>query len=168
MRSLWYALIFQDTLTTDKDIIGEGKLLGSDMAHASDETLQAKVQDMFERYLQKMLSRVITPLDSYTRAPEDFACSWARDLVSKQTIQDLWGSQTCQTATLPVRDVVEDLSSQLGFSYGVAILNDTVSVKVTRQAREELAALETAGAVTPSQDPCHMDKNVSMNGVRTC
>ncbi|CAK9006227.1 unnamed protein product [Durusdinium trenchii] len=138
------------------DIIGEGKLLGSDMAHASDETLQAKVQDMFERYLQKMLSRVITPLDSYTRAPEDFACSWARDLVSKQTIQDLWGSQTCQTATLPVRDVVEDLSSQLGFSHGVAILNDTVSVKVTRQAREELAALETAGAVTPSQDPCNV------------
>ena len=40
---------------------------------------------LFERYLQKMLSRVITPLDTFTKAPEAFSCSWARQLVSRQT-----------------------------------------------------------------------------------
>ena len=31
------------------------------------------------RYLQKMLSRVITPLDSFTRPAADFSCSWAQE-----------------------------------------------------------------------------------------
>ena len=38
--------------------------------------------ELFERYLQKMLSRVITPLDTFTKPPEAFGCSWARQLVS--------------------------------------------------------------------------------------
>ena len=32
------------------EIIGEGKLLGFDLAHASEELLQEKVQDLFERW----------------------------------------------------------------------------------------------------------------------
>ena len=38
-------------------IIGEGKLLNADMAGCSDAVLREKVREMFERYLQKMLSR---------------------------------------------------------------------------------------------------------------
>ena len=32
------------------EIIGEGKLLGADLAHASEDVLQQKVQDLFERW----------------------------------------------------------------------------------------------------------------------
>jgi hypothetical protein len=32
------------------EIIGEGKLLGTDLAFASEEVLQEKVQDLFERW----------------------------------------------------------------------------------------------------------------------
>ena len=37
------------------EIIGEGKLLGSDLAHASEEVLQEKVQDLFERWERRGL-----------------------------------------------------------------------------------------------------------------
>lgn len=37
------------------EIIGEGKLLGADMAHASEEVLQEKVQDLFERWERRGL-----------------------------------------------------------------------------------------------------------------
>lgn len=59
------------------EIIGEGKLLSSDMEDASDEELTKKLQELFSRYLQKILARVVTPLDSFTRPPEEFRCSWA-------------------------------------------------------------------------------------------
>ena len=36
------------------------------------------------RYLQKMLSRVITPLDSFTCPAGEFSCSWARQLITEE------------------------------------------------------------------------------------
>ena len=222
------------------EIIGEGKLLGTDLAFASEEVLQEKVQDLFERwerpghswtvffwgefadnladisswgmlggefadgsslqlsvkfhddcaklvqicftiigvlgmlangsttcfsscgwskhirklhwhgscfvrrYLQKMLSRVITPLDSFTRPAADFSCSWAQELVSHEVIQDLWGSGSRHFESL---SDLSDLS-------GVAILDHTVTAELISRARLELAQLELAGEVTASKDPC--------------
>ena len=87
-----------------------------------------------------MLSRVITPLDSFTRPATDFSCSWAQELVSHEVIQDLWGSGKH----------FEDLSDLSG----VAILDHTVTAELISRARLELAQLELAGEVTASKDPC--------------
>ena len=34
---------------------------------------------------------MITPLDSYTRPPAEFASDWAREHISRQAVLDLWG-----------------------------------------------------------------------------
>lgn len=91
-----------------------------------------------------MLSRVITPLDSFTRPAADFSCSWAQELVSHEVIQDLWGSGSRHFESL---SDLSDLS-------GVAILDHTVTAELISRARLELAQLELAGEVTASKDPC--------------
>ena len=106
----------------------------------------------FGRYLQKMLSRVITPLESFTRAPCDFLHSWARDLVSQQLIQDLWGSPSRRRLDL------EDLS-------GVAILDHPAPAELIGCARRELQELELLGEVTESKDPCALHGFVRRGGV---
>jgi hypothetical protein len=94
-----------------------------------------------------MLSRVITPLDSFTRPAADFSCSWAQELVSHEVIQDLWGSGSRHFESLSDLSDLSDLS-------GVAILDHTVTAELISRARLELAQLELAGEVTASKDPC--------------
>jgi len=118
------------------------------MAEASDEVLQKKVQDLFERYLQKMLSRVITPLESFTRPPGDFSCTWAQDLISAEVIRSLWGSSTRLDASSGNLEHFE--------MKGVAIVDNTVEMDVIRKARDELKELEEMGQVTASKDPCNV------------
>ena len=103
-------------------------------------------QDLFERYLQKMLSRVITPLESFTRAPGDFSCTWAQDFISVEIIRSLWGSSTRLDTSSGNLERFE--------MKGVAIVDNTVEMDVIRKAREELKELEEMGQVTPSKDPC--------------
>ena len=90
-----------------------------------------------------MLSRVITPLDSFTKPAADFSCSWAQDLVSQKVIKNLWGSQDEHLEALKNLDLS-----------GVAILDHTVGAELISRARSELAQLELAGEVTASKDPC--------------
>eukprot|EP00439_Symbiodinium_sp_Y106_P076076 s270_g15.t1 len=131
-----------------ESIVGEGKLLPSEEAHgASDEQLKSKLLELFERYLQKMLSRVITPLDTFTKPPEAFGCSWARQLVSHRAVTELWGPRTARQ--IPGED-------WLSLGVGVTVLDNTVDKDLVATARLELAALEDAGQVTPSKDPCNV------------
>ncbi|CAE7794103.1 phyA, partial [Symbiodinium necroappetens] len=131
-----------------ESIVGEGKLLPSEEAHgASDEQLKSKLLDLFERYLQKMLSRVITPLDTFTKPPEAFGCSWARQLVSHRAVTELWGPRIARQ--IPGED-------WLGLGVGVTVLDNTVDKDLVATAHLELAALEEAGQVTPSKDPCNV------------
>ena len=117
------------------------------LAHAVGQNIYVSYIDtarFVRRYLQKMLSRVITPLDSFTRPAADFSCSWAQELVSHEVIQDLWGSGSRHFESL---SDLSDLS-------GVAILDHTVTAELISRARLELAQLELAGEVTASKDPC--------------
>ena len=98
----------------------------------------------FERYLQKMLSRVITPLESFTRSPAEFRCSWAQRTVSQECVEELWGDRRC------------DSLGSLGDGLGVAVLDETMDGELLREARRELTALEDKGEVTASQDPCNV------------
>ncbi|CAE7258146.1 phyA [Symbiodinium sp. CCMP2592] len=133
-----------------ESIVGEGKLLPAEEAHgASDEQLKSKLLELFERYLQKMLSRVITPLDTFTKPPEAFGCSWARQLVSHRAVTELWGPR----GTARQIPAGEDW---LSLGVGVTVLDNTVDKDLVAKARLELAALEDAGQVTPSKDPCNV------------
>lgn len=93
-----------------------------------------------------MLSRVITPLESFTRPPGDFSCTWAQDLISAEVIRSLWGSSTRSDASSGNLEHFE--------MKGVAIVDNTVEMDVIRKARDELKELEEMGQVTASKDPC--------------
>lgn len=93
-----------------------------------------------------MLSRVITPLESFTRPPGDLSCTWAQDLISAEIIRSLWGSSTRLDTSSGNLEHFE--------MKGVAIVDNTVETDVIRKARDELKELEEMGQVTASKDPC--------------
>ena len=60
---------------------------------------------------------------------------------------ELWGP--CMARQVPEKE-------WLGLGVGVTVLDDTMDASVVARARAELAALEEAGQVTPSKDPCNV------------
>ena len=71
-------LVHNTSLRKDRSaIIGEGKVLPLDMANLPEAELRAKLTDAFERYIQKMVVRVTTDVESFTRPPSEFRCDWA-------------------------------------------------------------------------------------------
>jgi len=129
-------------------VVGKGKLLGPQHAHLSDEELHQALVKMMAGYYQKMLARVVNPLDSFTADPSKFRCEWADRLISVQHARTLWGSpeQTVESGERPEWD-------KLGI--GVAVLDDTVDVGLLGRIRDVLDGMETAGKVSASTDPCN-------------
>lgn len=131
-------------------IVGDGQLLGPEMAGATDGEVRAKLVVSFEHYLNKMLARVITPVDSFTRPAAEFESRWAEGLVQEHHAMELWGPQsTLREDTAAGRD-------WLRLGIGVTVADGVVDEELLRRMRRELAALEVAGELQASKDPCNV------------
>jgi len=133
-----------------QDVVGPGRILAADMQGASPQELQEKLTEMFERYLQKMLARAATDLESFTRPPLDFRCSWADQIIEPRHAEELW--QASMSASI-ARTADADW---LSLNVGVSVIDDVVEREIVARARIELDELEMAGDVKPSKDPCNV------------
>jgi len=133
-----------------QDIVGPGRILAADMQGASPQDLQEKLTQMFERYLQKMLARAVTDLESFTRPPFEFRCSWADRIIEPRHAEELW--QAGMSASI-ARTADADW---LSLNVGVSVIDNVVERELVARARVELDELEMAGDVNPSKDPCNV------------
>lgn len=129
------------------EIIGGGKVLGPEMAGHSDNELRVKLMETFEHYMQKMLARVVTPVESFTRAPVEFCCPWAEGTVQEHHVRELWGPQK--------RGASDPAGDWLSLGVGVTVADSTVERELVVRARAELDSMEAAGMVKESKDPCN-------------
>lgn len=130
------------------EVVGEGKMLGADMATLSKEELRKVLTDMFDRYLRKMLSRVVTPVSSFTQDPEKWRCAWADNLIEEQHVRQLWGE--CDATYCTGTDSWQSLG------IGVTVIDNVMDAGLLQRARAELDELELQSQLTASKDPCNV------------
>lgn len=132
------------------EIVGDGKLLGPEVAaDTSDAQLHVLLVQSFEHYLNKMLARVITPVESFTKAPEDFTNPWADRVVRCRQVVELWGPQ-------PTAAEDQQMAEWPSLGVGITVADDVLEGDLAARAREELVALEASGGLQASKDPCNV------------
>lgn len=129
--------------------VGEGKVLGPEMATASQEEVKAKLAENFDRYITKMLARVVTSVDSFTRPPSEFRCAWADGVVEWQHARELWGPPDGGRG-------VADPAPWRSLGIGVSVLDSVVEMDLVLRVRKALDKLEAAGETKASEDPCNV------------
>jgi len=130
-------------------VIGHGKALGPELADAPDDQVLAKLVDTYEHYLKKMVARVVTPVESFTKAPAEFRCDWADAHVEPRHARELWGLP----ATAEPRGPGEEW---LSLGVGATVIDGTLEGALAADVLRELHALEAAGEVSQSKDPCNI------------
>jgi len=130
------------------EIIGEGKILAPEHLHATEAELRVKLTEAFDRYIQKMLMRVTTTVESFTKPPSEFRCDWADSVMCERHARELLGPQ-------PVEDVPAG-AKWLDLGVGVTVADGTLDLDLALRVRKELDECEAAGKVNPSKDPCNI------------
>lgn len=145
----------EEQLAKGRDaVVGVGKALGPALTTASDSELREAAYGVFERYLQKMLARVVTPLESFTSPPEEWRCAWADGIVRARHVRELWGdNDACQDECATSPRVVAELRV---LDVGFTIIDDAMDGDLLRRAHAELEEHEAVGDLSESKDSCNI------------
>ncbi|CAK0872412.1 unnamed protein product [Prorocentrum cordatum] len=92
---------------------------------------------------------VVTPVESFTKAPAEFRCDWADAHVEPRHARELWGLP----ATAEPRGPGEEW---LSLGVGATVIDGTLEGALAADVLRELHALEAAGEVSQSKDPCNI------------
>lgn len=133
------------------ELTGPGKLLGPEAIGAPPEQIRSLLVDSFENYLNKLLARVITTVESFTQPPENFRNAWADELIDTCHVRELWGRPPDSSQKLGC-----NATQWKSLGVGITVMDGVIPADIATSALKELATLEAEGQLRVSKDACNV------------